>query len=145
MPNLVTLPHDPEVALGILLFPGTSPRHLACDVVDGADQAQVRSSTLEPVMAAVGIPPTAIAHLVARNCARRDYLSVLAEQLQSNGPEGAGGCPLHKAPALFSRSSRIQRIDPSFVSSVLEIQLESARSPSDAKHIGRGSACRSWA
>jgi hypothetical protein len=37
--------------MGIPLVSETSPGHLASAVMDGADQAQVRSSALEPVMA----------------------------------------------------------------------------------------------
>ena len=43
--------HDCEVAVGVLLFSKASPGDLAGRVVDGADQAQVRSSPLELVMA----------------------------------------------------------------------------------------------
>src|SRR5207245_3528307 len=46
------LAHDGEVTLGILLFSEASPGNLAGGVVDGADQAQIRTAALEPVVAA---------------------------------------------------------------------------------------------
>src|SRR5258708_12959397 len=45
------LAHDDEVALGILLLSKASRGDFACRVIDATNQAQVGSSTLEPVVA----------------------------------------------------------------------------------------------